>query len=689
MRNLRYFPVFAILVGFMLPSCIKETSRGDAFEASFTLDTETVFDGEEFAFTIRTNRREFKVVSFDFPLCPEMLSPDMTCSTRDGLWTHRENIRVEQSQRGSLRLCIQDPETSLVKEFSAMYTAYASAGLTLLIENEVVSSTNITGGLPTVIAGDDFVFSLHAKTERLILKEFSCEFNDGSLSVGKEILFTGGEARITMPQVETADCFTPKTLSLSLLNPDTGRDTTVTASYVTAERFAPSVSLGSDTLIEGETTSVHLSANRSLFQLTEYTAPSWFVLNGYSPDDPGVSLNMDGVATMETKSLGIDKDGSGDINFELLDSEYTLRSVIISVPYTAITKAAPGNITLSRNDFKLKTSQTETVSVSTSTPHSTGLFGAKIISGDSSVLGLYAPSAEEAASPASIAPGRFSSECVITDGRLYLRGMDGKWGAVTVRVYAKGNDKVHKDISVYVRRDVALRLKGEFFEFIHPNPDDMDDIFSDVGGIGWHGFPQSIYAELVSWENRSGKPITALKKDEVSSYVKCFSLNDNLTGRLSVSFIISVGNQVTSSFYYYPYKSYPEPRSRLLTGSGISRVVDVMLPSSFNTTVTESTGYSNRVTCTKLLSQLRDLDCRATYQHGYGIFTMLRENLDCQDYLDFGSFDVSLKSVTYDTDKYTIRYVMNLFEVPGEWGSVAPWWNTVGGERPWITTYND
>ena len=87
--------------------------------------------------------------------------------------------------------------------------------------------------------------------------------------------------------------------------------------------------------------------------------------------------------------------------------------------------------------------------------------------------------------------------------------------------------------------------------------------------------------------------------------------------------------------------------------------------------------------------QLRDLDCHATYQNGYGLFVMLRENLESNDHLGFGSFDVSLASVSYDTDKYRIRYFINLCEVPGEWGEVAPWWSALGGERPWIVPYNE
>jgi hypothetical protein len=493
--------------------------------------------------------------------------------------------------------------------------------------------------------------------------------------------------------VEASDGFEPRTLSLTLLDPDTGRDTTVTASYVTASPFVPEVSLSGSHLIEGETVSVLLKANRPLFQLKGYTGPEWFVLGGYSPDSPDVSLNLDGVAALQTLPLAVDASGSGTLRFELLDSEYTCRSVIVDVPYTASVKAAPGNVSLSADDVKLCGGETASVTVTTSTGHSTGLFTARIISSDPSVLGLYAPSPGEKASPEETAPERFGSGCTVTDGRLWLRAVPGKWGPVTVRVFSKGNESVYRDLSVYVRRDVALRIKGDFKDDICYWPDSIDDIFSDIGGesegIGWYGMPDSIDAELVSFENRSSKPLTDLSKNDVSTWVKCFSLGDGSSSRLEVSFVVTVGSRVTSRFFWGTYAGYSEPKSRLLTGSGIDRTVSSTRPAAINTTVGETAAYGNKVACTRLRRVLKELNCHADYQRGYGLFTMLRETCRSMDHLDYGSFDVTLSSVDYDRDRYRLVWVMTFFEVPGEQGRTAPWWSAIGGERPWITPYHD
>ena len=334
MKHLLRIPLLAALLLGLL-SCVRETSRGDAFEASFTLETGTVYDGDELILSIRTNRSSFKIVAFSFPLSPDLLAPNTVCNATDGVWTLRERVSVPQSQRGRITLSIEDPTTGEVKEFSALYTAYASTGLTLLVENEVVSSRNLTRGLPTVIGGDDFVFSLHAKAPRLILRDYTCEFNDGTLSEGMELLLEEGVATVRIPSVEASDGFEPRTLSLTLLDPDNGRDTTVTASYVTVSPFVPGASLRDSHLIEGEKATLLLTANRQTFHLTGYTGPDWFVLNGYSPDSPELTLNIDGVAQLGTGPLAVDADGAGELRFELMDADYTRRSVICTVPYTA------------------------------------------------------------------------------------------------------------------------------------------------------------------------------------------------------------------------------------------------------------------------------------------------------------------------------------------------------------------
>ena len=68
---------------------------------------------------------------------------------------------------------------------------------------------------------------------------------------------------------------------------------------------------------------------------------------------------------------------------------------------------------------------------------------------------------------------------------------------------------------------------------------------------------------------------------------------------------------------------------------------------------------------------------------------MLRETLHAEDHLGFGTFDVALTSLEYDHARYRVLWVMNLLEIPGEWGSAAPWWREVPGERPWCIPYDD
>ena len=683
--------IIILLILALLPSCVRESSRSDAFELSFTLDTPTVHDGESFSFTVRSNRERVKVVRFSFPLDEAFVSADSFLEIKDGALTVSRAVSVPASQHGRLEITLEDPETGLRKDFSESYTAYSSAGVSLLIGNEPIRSAMLSSGLPAVVSGDDFLITVRTKAPRLILKDFRSEFNDGTLSIGRELIAEDGEVSLRIPSVSAEDGFTPRTLSLTLLDPDSGKDTTVTAQYVTAAAFAPSASLSPEILLEGALASVTFRSNRETFSLDGYSAPSWFVLKDYSEDRPGMTLGLDGTISLETGALDITEDCSGEILFNLCDSDCTLRKVRLSVPYEARRKTSPGTIFLSKTNLKIAVGETVSVDVSTTTPNSTGRFTARIVSGDASSIGLYAPTSSSE-TPTGVSSTKFRGEATVTGGRLFIRGLSG-WGDVTVRVSAEGASSVYKDIKIYLRRDVALRIKGSFYDYICWWPDVLDPAFSNLGngtqGIGWWGMPSAVEAELVSWENRSGKDITSLKKDEVATYLKCFSLADGSTSPLDVSFIVSVGNRVTSNFFYGAYKGYDDPLTRLLTGPDISRVVSETRPSSLNSAVTENRAYGNKVACKRLTSLLQDLDCCADYQNGYGLFVMCRETLHSDDQLRFGSFDLSLRSITYDRDRYRVRWVFNLTEVPGEWGETAPWWNAVGGERPWIKSWEE
>ena len=99
-------------------SCVRESSRSDAFELSFTLDTPTVHDGESFSFTVRSNRERVRVVSFSFPLDEAFVSADSFLEIKDGALTVSRAVSVPASQHGRLEITLEDPKTGLRKDFS-------------------------------------------------------------------------------------------------------------------------------------------------------------------------------------------------------------------------------------------------------------------------------------------------------------------------------------------------------------------------------------------------------------------------------------------------------------------------------------------------------------------------------------------------------------------------------------------
>ena len=686
-----------------LSSCRNKEINVDVFKASLEVMTKTVYEGEDFEFRVFSNK-SFKIESLSMASDPSLVKSIFPAYAPNSVYTIDEKgyqdfiikeVHIASSHRGTLSMVVSDPETGKKYELTDYYTFYSAANAKLVINNLPASgeSVDLNMTVPLVVDGDDFSFSISLKTPSATLKDFDCEFNDGQLKKGMDLDFSDGLPRtFTFPAVSVQEdgYAAPNTLSLTLVDNETGEESTVTANYLKITEFKPEVSLQPSSFRTGESPVVKISSNRNSFKLLEYIGPEWFsVTNGLS-QNVEIQLTDVGYATYTVSPVETSASESGTIKFFFKDNHFTLREKEVDVTYSVQAPVVPENVSLSATSFRIKTDETVSVTVSTSTPNSTQRFIAKIVSGEKTAIGLYGPLSSENIS--DVNSSSFSSECTITSGKLLICGRTGGYGDVTVRVCPEGKPSAYKDIKIYVKRDVALRIKGEFKNYLSWDPSkEIDAIFSYLGEpVGWWGVPYSLEAELVTWENRSGTEITSLPKEDVSTYLRCYSISSQAYTRLVPTFTLSVGNRVTSNFFYGAYKDYSDPRSRLLTGKDISRVIEKTLPSSLNTIITEdgSKGYSFKVRCSKLLILLQDLNCNANYQNGYGLFVMLREAHHSEDYLRFGSFDISVQNIVYDSERYTVRYIFNFTEIPGEWGEVEPWWAKIDGSRPWIIPYN-
>lgn len=698
------YALLALLIA-TATSCVKETSRSDAFIASFELNTPNIYSGDEFQFTITANHDRFKVTEFSFPLDPTFVTVGDTYTTdSEGRWRPHAVVPIKETCAGEISITIKDETTGSEKKFSAVYHSFKSSPVTLRIENKPLpkATTNIRDtSTPLLVSGEPLDITLKADgIERLSVKEFKCEFDNGSLPEGKDIIFDkNGEFRISFPTSFYSDKFKEETsLSLTLHNVETDRDTTLTASYLKVLPLRCEVSLSSSVITEGDDVTLSFVSNRKTIQIDNIGKPSW--LSNYQLSN-GTSLTLNIASGDEnvyytgsflTPSVKITENATGEITLSLKDIEYTGRTILFSIPYSASTQKDPTNIHTNRDNtfFRISEDSVNELTIWTTDNKSNNIFVVSCPSSSTGKVTFYCPKDGETTSSSISASSFKEGPITITNNRVFFKAT-GTAGNTIIKITTK-EEKVKKELSGYVKQSVALRIKGDFRNYMSYSPsDEVDAIFSKLAGqgIGWYGMPYSIEAELVTWENRSSKALTSLSRDEVSTYLRCYSLSTSAYNYLAPTFVVSVGNRVTSNFFYGTYRNETIPLSRLLTGPDISRVASATLPSTLNTIISESRIWGHKVSCSSLLKLLQDLDCNADYQNGYGLFVMLRETLHSDDQLGFGSFDISVQNVSYDTDRYSLRYIFNLTEVPGEWGTTAPWWNRINGSRPWVVPYNE
>ena len=714
------------LATLLFGSCVKETNRGDSFQAEFKLNTEQFFDGETVQFTIKCNRSSIKVIDFDFKLAPRMVSINETYTVRDGEWSPSMKVSVPETQRGKLHITIQDPITKATQEFSAPYTAYQSSGITLFIENKPVSSgRKISSDYPLIVDGDDFQYTLRSESQNLVLTDFQCEFNDGSLYEGKEFNFEKNRRQsFSIPSVKVnGDEFSePYLFSMTLRNPETGRDTTVKAHYLTAFPLVPSVVLEPADLRTGEKAIIKISGNRDSFYLTGYNAPQWFSLSLNGSSNYECKPGLEGYTSLYTNELLIPVNESGTLTFFFKDSNYTEREVPVRVPYKAAAPSAPSNIQVDHTTATIAEGETMVFNVSTTDKYSTGRFNAFLPSGvETGSLKFYAPQSESE-SPESIKDDKFAESVEFSSGKLFVRGFD-KGGQTSFRVTAAGNEKVYKDVDVFVKFSVALVIDGEFEDWMETKPySNLDHVFSKWledrtdAGVGWFGFPvKDMTAELMTYSYPKGRDLSGMSVDDARYSLSLSTPSYRSSTRTAVSVTVTAGDgfavatsisdlhydkAVTSKYLYGRAIMYPhmclngtyDPRyflhnDRLVSGfitnepqsNGQYSNYNPKVLDFVNTVTDESSGTV--VTLKELTLIMKKLDCNARTESGH-------DKIDAYDAPKIYSFiSMDINNVIYDTSVYDLRYIIHRYKIPGKHGSAERWWKEIDKSTDVLETY--
>lgn len=700
---MRHTTLLSVLLAISLAfGCVPESKRGDTFEATLILNTPVFYDGEEFSFTVRSNRTSVKVADFYFYENQNLLTINESYNISDGLWTFTGNVPVKETHRGKFTITLEDPITGDKKTFTENYTAYASTNLRIKIENEIVRSSNIKLDLPLIVGGEDFNFTVYSKADRLILKDYKCKFDaDRVLVRGAEYKFKDGAHSFSIPKVNVLDdgLDEESTLSITFNNPDTERDTTITAGFIYALPFEPSAAISPSSIMENDVVTVKFSANRRTFKLSSFTLPSWFVFENLYANQT-ITLGAENYAEFSTAPISLSESASGELSFLLKDDAYTTREVLIRCPYTTTQKPDPNSVIIDKDSFLVNSDEVFLINVSTNDTYSTNKFHASMFSSaNAGKLLFYSPTSGETITDISTIPASsFKKETDITNGKLYVKAGSSA-GSYKIKINAYNRPNVYKTASVDIRQDIALRLSGNFYDYVSTDPtNELGSTFStttnggDPDHVGWHGFPATIYADLVTYSSKRSN-ILEVGDSNFSSEISTSIIDYSAASTpFSISFTIETGAYVTSPGMYESYKNVhvsplipdnPDPRYYLLCydghggefGKDKDRRVPSTMPKSLRYTVYESSSNSSRISCVNLKNMLQWMDCYYTWQYAAGFLNMLRYNITETDHYQYKFVNINIESINYDDKKYHLKYIFNLLEAQDWHGDSLPWFS--------------
>ena len=671
LKKISQIVILFILV-ILSVSCRRASIDAGLFEASLSVSSTRINDGEEFSFTLKANRSKIRVVSFDFPLAPSLIKEDTVYEVPSNGWTTSVIVSVPITQKGKLHLCVEDIDTGAQKSFEIDYQAYRSAKIEIEIKNAPAEGTKFGydyKNIPAVIEGDDFSFVIYSKIETLILKNFNCEFNNGQLVENSELSFKGeNEKKYTFKTVSVdSDKYEkPCELSLTFYVPETQKDTTVTAKYIRLKKFSPEVTLEPSTLAYNDVCSIKFASNRPISQLVSHKEPAWFVIT-----DLGEELDK----VFYTKPLNIPEgENDGVLEFEFKDVEYTNRTKKITIPYHIAKNIPPKDIAIEVEDkysrssdgsFVMYQEDLLHVKVSTSTRNSDNLYNVSVKntpSGSYSAtndISLYAPQKGQSREESNVLKYTFAKEVTVTDNDFYIKA-NSNTGYYQITISAKNDSSVSQDIFLSVKNSVMFVVEMET---------EQSQRTYDYWIHTWKLIPTKVTGYFASWENTT-HPVTYLTDVKNWGYSKCVAFHETYLNSLtkhddvkelivksSIDYGPSSPNVCTWNYYRIDkyFTGWP------ITGHTLPKAGEELISISDTTTIDND--RDKKFILDNAKDRLRELDCYGNIVERYeGSMKEPQHYIRPKDYWTHFNFDITSFEGIEKT--YKVKYILYVFKIP-------------------------
>lgn len=520
----------------LFSSCDERELAVDTAEVSFRLENPggAIYQGEELTLCVVSNHPSFKFVSFEFPLCPDLVVIDKEYSVTDNkhVFSVVADFSNDLAGEGNIVCILQDIATGKRFSFDIPYVAYLAKSFVLSIDNAAIKNeydryityNGVSIDKPVLVGGDDLVFSIVNRGET----DFSYKIDDclsnldlkkfeSDLILNETCTLTPGARKTyTFHSVTVDSDFVsdPGWIKIALTEVESGRSYNLEGDFFVFLPFTATASLDPDVFHNGESVSLVVSANRASFVFSDFTSDVNFGLSYYKGRT--CNLNEDGEYIITKSQVTSAELGKYTLSIKLFDVLCTQRTVSIDIPYEVVDLPAPSkfNLIATRDkgyvyhllaypdDFDQSGNPIPFDILSNNSKTNPLL----INEGESIIVQVQTDEyVQKKFSIRNLSPNwNFATvKDKSTDGswsEFEIYGSTPRVGGVSpIEISVLGNESVVDTFYVQTRYVASFELGGEFYNQLADEPcAHFNENQNGRQGIGWIGVPKYLYVRCVT-----------------------------------------------------------------------------------------------------------------------------------------------------------------------------------------------
>ena len=384
----RILGLFFLSMLSVLPfSCKQEELASDIAEMKVEIVNKDnkFYSDEDIVIRIYTNHSTFKVLKFDFELCPTLIEQYAEYGKDNEYCKEFVGMPViDKSHSGTIEIVIEDSVTGRQLTFKENYFAYLrDKNFSVELLNSRQGKDNLAT-TPLIMTDEDVRIRVRSKVSPLTLKELKSPVGNGDMKEGVEYSFKDGYVDFTIPKVKftNADRVETVTLYMTFVDMQSGTEYSAGAgegvSFRALDKLRVTpVSSSPIHIKSGEKVTVALKYNRLGFTIKETTWSEEFQGSSLCAENSQEAVqdypvtNGNGTINLYTDGpVVFNDDRDGSFLVYVNDANFSMEDAVVTVKYR---RESEKDVTISCDNLapRVDNGKQTTVNISDNCPDAT------------------------------------------------------------------------------------------------------------------------------------------------------------------------------------------------------------------------------------------------------------------------------------------------------------------------------